>query len=160
MNSTAFLCKCFDSEKKGYVTYGDILNTCLPAIVIWYIVAGALHGYLVGNYAVFTKIADPVEFLDYILNPYHAVPMMVPALIVLALFLVFLYCLAYAAIHVFFGLLSVFDALSGFMKKRVVECPQNATPEEMDVEDEVQCGVCGRWYPYGSYHECPEVDEE
>jgi hypothetical protein len=35
-----------------------------------------------------------------------------------------------------------------------------ATPEEMDVEDEVQCGVCGRWYPYGSYHECPEVDEE
>jgi hypothetical protein len=39
--------------------------------------------------------------------------------------------------------------------------PSYATPEEIyEREDEVQCGVCGRWYPYGTYHECPEVDEE
>lgn len=29
----------------------------------------------------------------------------------------------------------------------------------VDEEDQVLCPICGRCYPYGSYHECPEVDE-
>jgi hypothetical protein len=41
---------------------------------------------------------------------------------------------------------------------RLIRRTSSVPGQPVDEEDRVLCPACGWWYPYGTYHECPEVD--